>query len=1235
MKQLSKRYIKIVALFMLLFAAKAQAQRIVPIGNPDGGNGYKNNGAVATIVYGSNLFMQYQIAGGNYGLAKYDGSSLTLISNPSGMQYSGQPIVYGSNLYLYYGNQLGQYNGSGVTLISNPSGTNYNGNPITYGSNLYLNFRNANGNNQLTKFDGTNITLIDNPDADGAFTGSMAGGNLGNSVVYGSNLYFQYSNPNGNFQLAKYNGSSISLVNNPDGNVHGEFGGLGYMGSPVVYGSNLYFQYQPSGSAPLYKLAKYDGSSIVAIDNPDGGNGFTSNNTPIVYNSKLYFQYQNASGINQLAQYDGTSITLIDNPDGGNGYVGSPIAYAGSLYIRYQNAIGISELAQFDGTELNLVGYPDGGNGYMGNPIVYNSYLYFQYNNASNIEQLAQYDGSNITIMNNPDGGQGYQGNPLVYNSNLFIQYLDASTNYQLAEFDGSPNFIWTGATSSTFSDASNWTNNLLPATSSTVTIPSIANNQPALIADDTLNGITLNGTLNINGHTLTCNGAVIGSGYLMGSTTSNFVIGGTGGTINFLSTANTLNNFTINSGTVTLSNALNVHGTLTPTGTLMTGDNLTLKSTSITSSAVVGVVGGGVSGNVTVERYIPKGYRAYRDMAPEVYNTSNTLYNTWQESGSLAHNGYGIFITASDAVDPSSSFTSNQPAPSSNGIDYSLNGIQSAFIFNNSGWSTGFTQTNSASSIATGLLDPYQSYRVLVRGDRSFNMATTPIMNYPAGLRMVNATVLRATGSLIYGDVTYSASNVANTQVTGTDANVKLNSTVNSFSMVCNPYVIPVLWGTGSGTQSSTSCVYGASIAASSGGINGSFWYLDPTAGETGNYLAFNALTGSSISGASSSYIANYSNAAGYIQPGQAFFIEAATTTPEVVFKETTKGVTSNLFDVFGVATPLSKIYISLEKLKGSSYTLVDGSSIAFSNGFGNTIYGNQDAHKISNGSDNLYISDKGTNLSIDGRLPATASDKLALALGQLSATTYQLKFDATTYTSNGFTPSLFDSYKNTITAISGVDSISFTVDMSIAASYVNRFSIIFQPNALAVNSIVASASLSNKVATITWNTVGEKAESYFEVEKSTDGKTFTSIGQQSAKNTTSANYTANDDEVVTTTAYYRIKAVSGIGSVNYSNIAKLTYDLRLTTYSFYPNPLTGRTLNVQLSNVAAGKYVVSIYNVLGQKVNEQSINHLGGSATHALTINKILAAGAYSIAIREVERGQLIYQTSLSVQK
>jgi len=741
------------------------------------------------------------------------------------------------------------------------------------------------------------------------------------------------------------------------------------------------------------------------------------------------------------------------------------------------------------------------------------------------------------------------------------------------------------------------------------------------LTSTPTYSSISNSGTINYLYTPVTLSGTIGGTVGFTGTTAQSV---GTSGTA-------TVSSLTVsNASGVTQTGTLNIAGTLTLTnGNFnVTGATVTLKSTSISNSATVAqvITTSSITGNVTVERFIPKGFRGYRDMAPEVYG-AGTIKSNWQENGTSPA-GYGTFITGPTAY----------PGLTSNAIDGNGFDETSTASLNTQDYTYDPSYTNptpvyghfkALTSTSTNL-NPFTGYRLLIRGDRTANLYTSPVTNTQSGLAMFNETTLRATGQLITGTVTYSTTNVASGLAT--DNTVTLNNNVGGFSLVANPYVCPVLWGTGSGTQSATTSVYGASA-----NINGSYWYLDPTYSATGRYLAFNALTGSSLvrtTGGDTSY--NSTVSLGYIQPGQAVFVQTFAASPTVVFKETAKAATSTKSAIFGTAS-LSKIYVSLMKQTtgAATYDRVDGAAVAFRSDFGNKAYGAQDALKLAGATDNLSISDKGKNLSIDGRLPATASDAIALAISKPTGKSYQLQVDASAYASNGFAPVLYDAYKNTTTKLgAGVTTVDFTIDTAVSSSFSNRFTILFTPSALPVNSIVASASLNNKVATITWNTVGEKGVARYEVEKSTDAKTFATIGQSTAKNTATASY-ATTDNSVTATTYYRIKAVSTTGAVSYSNVAKLSTDNRLPSYSLYPNPLKGSSVvNISLTNVVAGKYTVSIYNALGQKVNEQTISHTGGSATHALTISNGLAAGVYNVAISEAGSKQLVHQSTLSIQ-
>ena len=706
------------------------------------------------------------------------------------------------------------------------------------------------------------------------------------------------------------------------------------------------------------------------------------------------------------------------------------------------------------------------------------------------------------------------------------------------------------------------------------------------------------NSTVTVTNSPDTINGTVSGSGTVVLAGSSAQTIAGTG----------IVSNLTLNNATgVSVSGSLGITGVLNlQTGTLATNGNVTLKSTSITNSGILGPIGAGgnsgsINGNITVERYIPKGFRAFRDLcANGVYNPSNTLFNTWQESGSYTNNGYGMFITG--ILDTT---VKHNLVDVSTGIDHSLTGYPSAYYYNN-GW-------NTITNTRTTYLNPFQSFRILIRGDRSFDLDTTPVqmVTGPTVLAMHNATTLRAIGVPVTGDVTFRTSGITNA-VTGATYNASaygLNSSSTGYTYLANPYPCPINFD---------------SIYKSSSNIKASYYYLDPTMGSTGGYVSYNASSAVSSNGAV------YGK---YIQAGQGFLIgNNNSTSPVVVVKESFKATGATVRTaVFGTTIPQKSLLgLSLLKQIGTAISKMDAAIIVFGTQFSNGL-SKEDNTKFTNASDNLSITEGGNSFSIDGRLPATNNDTLGINLGQMSGNQYELVLDASSYLENKLAPYLVDAYLKKIISLSiGIDTVAFTVDTTNAATYQNRFSIVFKPTMLSVKSIEVTASLMGNIAIVKWNTVGENGVVSYYVEKSTDGVTFNKIGEEAAENKATATYSDKDNNVIETINYYRVKAVCADGSIAYSNIVKLTTNhLPLTT--IYPNPLTGNTLNVQLNNVEVGKYVVIIYNSIGQKVAEQSVTASNGSNTANINMSEEVPVGVYHLVLHRLLDNKIVFESSL----
>ena len=130
------------------------------------------------------------------------------------------------------------------------------------------------------------------------------------------------------------NAKSLNLINNPDD-------GQGYQGFSIVFGNNIYFQYQNTDGNG--QLAKFDGKSVTLINNPDNGSGYYDN--PIVLGNNLYIQHGSSSG-DQLAEYNGVNISLISTPASTEGYEGNPFVFGNNLYLQYYDNAGIYHLAQ-------------------------------------------------------------------------------------------------------------------------------------------------------------------------------------------------------------------------------------------------------------------------------------------------------------------------------------------------------------------------------------------------------------------------------------------------------------------------------------------------------------------------------------------------------------------------------------------------------------------------------------------------------------------------------------------------------------------------------------------------------------------------------------------------------------------------------------------------------------------------------------------------------------------------
>ena len=267
----------------------------------------------------------------------------------------------------------------------------------------------------------------------------------------------------------------------------------------------------------------------------------------------------------------------------------------------------------------------------------------------------------------------------------------------------------------------------------------------------------------------------------------------------NIFSAAQTFKNLTINrTNGVTLGNQMiSISDVLTMTaGNLATNGNLTLLSTATNTARVAPITNGSViSGNVTVNRFIPGGStkRKWRLLSSPV-----------NVSGSIALSQFidDIFVTA--------------PASTGGGFDASPNNNASIRTYNEatSGASSlGWTNpTNISNTVTTGT-----GLEVFVRGTRSL---ANPFLNWTTPDNVTIDYIGTLNTGTIAKSLTYTPSTGGAT-------------TADGFNLVGNPYASPINFDTTAGWTKTN--------------IENKFWCYNPN---TSNYGIYDAVAHTGTNG-------------------------------------------------------------------------------------------------------------------------------------------------------------------------------------------------------------------------------------------------------------------------------------------------------------------------------------------------------------------------------------------------
>jgi len=163
-------------------------------------------------------------------------------------------------------------------------------------------------------------------------------------------------------------------------------------------------------------------------------------------------------------------------------------------------------------------------------------------------------------------------------------------------------------------------------------------------------------------------------------------------------------------------------------------------------------------------------------------------------------------------------------------------------------------------------------------------------------------------------------------------------------------------------------------------------------------------------------------------------------------------------------------------------------------------------------------------------------------------------------------------------------------------------------------------------------WKVYSENKVRSYEIERSSDGRTYTSVGSLPAlyNNTSDGDYGFFDANPLSGTSYYRIKNNDLDGKSAYSVVMRVNRNKTIKGLSLYPNPTINGIVLLQGSDLGRGNYKINIFGANGQEIYKQQIIHNGGTISHTIELPPTISKGVYMLSVKD-ENGNIIFKDKL----
>ncbi|MFT3749472.1 MAG: PA14 domain-containing protein [Agriterribacter sp.] len=179
------------------------------------------------------------------------------------------------------------------------------------------------------------------------------------------------------------------------------------------------------------------------------------------------------------------------------------------------------------------------------------------------------------------------------------------------------------------------------------------------------------------------------------------------------------------------------------------------------------------------------------------------------------------------------------------------------------------------------------------------------------------------------------------------------------------------------------------------------------------------------------------------------------------------------------------------------------------------------------------------------------------------------------------------------------------------------NRVSFNLQTLTLLPVSLEAfTATEKNNNTELSWTIANRSNPDIFEVERSADGNTFSSIQKiTGSANTTTYSYV--DKHPVSGINYYRLKITDLTGAVTYSKIVSVRLNVSSQqAVNIYPTVVTNNYFSIALNKTAA-KAEIIIADLSGRIIKRQSAGNVTAGSAIKVSTENIYAKGIYFVSV------------------